>query len=268
MPIDFNWNPDVLPGTGVIVGCTQNQEWLLPWWWMHYHLFNHLPVTFIDFGDMSAQAVKWCKKRGSLIHLDIPTDFIAGKDTVDPKLGDIWQAIHPEVWQMRLAWFKKPFALLQSPYQRTLWMDLDCQTRASVQPILDLCSSSSGIAMVEEPEAIINLDLRRGLLLPGEKEYNSGVMVFDHGIPVIQTLARKAVEENRLFIGDQQMLGRILFTENYPVTAMPSTYNCRVDFGINPNALVLHWLGRFKNKVREAILFLNDHMYINLSLDS
>lgn len=74
---------------GVIVGTSQRQEWLLPWWWMHYRLYNNHPVTFINFGDLSPKAIDWCKQRGSLISLNLSDQFLATKEMVDPSLAQL-----------------------------------------------------------------------------------------------------------------------------------------------------------------------------------
>lgn len=50
----------------IVVVCSKDKEWMLPWWWMHYHYHNSLPVTFIDQG-MSAAAKQWCAKRGVVL---------------------------------------------------------------------------------------------------------------------------------------------------------------------------------------------------------
>lgn len=51
---------------GILVGCDQNQEWLLSWWWDQYSAHNSYPVVFVDFG-MSKTGVAWCNERGTCI---------------------------------------------------------------------------------------------------------------------------------------------------------------------------------------------------------
>ncbi len=50
----------------IIVSCSKENEWMLPWWWMHYHYHNSLPVAFLDLG-ISLQAKRWCAKRGVVV---------------------------------------------------------------------------------------------------------------------------------------------------------------------------------------------------------
>lgn len=263
MPPDCNVEQD-----GIIAGCSRNQEWLLPWWWMNLRLHDMHSVTFVNFGDMSENALKWCQARGDVVTLDLPHSFVRDKESVDPELASIWMTIHSEVWEMRQAWFKKPFALLQSPYKRTLWLDLDCQVRGSLQPLFEQCDNGpTGIAMKKEEAGFIELDFKRGLLLQGEQVYNSGVVAFKQGADIIKEWAQQAVSENHLFMGDQQLLARILFLKAIPIAVLPNTYNWRIDLGPNPDALILHWLGHYKNQLRLDIELLKQRFLIDLSMD-
>ncbi len=63
---------------GILIGCDQNQEWMLEWWWAHYSRHNCYPVAFVDFG-MSQEAKKWCQSKGHWISLDAPKNFVFPK---------------------------------------------------------------------------------------------------------------------------------------------------------------------------------------------
>ena len=45
-------------------------------------------------------------------------------------------------WQCRNAWFKKPLACLQSPFKRTIWVDLDCEVRRELGELFALGEQS------------------------------------------------------------------------------------------------------------------------------
>ena len=128
---------------GVIVGSDRNQEWLLPWWWMNFRLHNNHPVAFVDFGDMSPSAVSWCQKRGPYFKLNPVTNFVAQKEFIDPQKAALWEKMHPTIWSLRLSWYKKPFALQMSPFKRSLWLDVDCQVRGSIEPLFALCENEA-----------------------------------------------------------------------------------------------------------------------------
>lgn len=107
---------------GVLVGCDQEQEWLLKWWWNNFRKHNRYRVAFVDFG-MSEEAKAWCKSKGDLIKLDIklPVHLV------------------------------KPLAFLQSPFRNTVWIDLDCEITGSIAPIFQKIHAYSGVALVSEP---------------------------------------------------------------------------------------------------------------------
>lgn len=251
---------------GIIVGADANQEWLLPWWWMNYNLHNRLPVTFINFGTLSEKAIEWCRRRGDLIDLELNTDFIATKEGIDPETAKMWESMHPEIWRIRLEWFKKPFAMIKSPYEQTLWVDLDCQVKGPVEPLFEHCLNEAGIGLAAEAEYSQKLNLHRKIILPGEIVLNSGVVVFAHDSKVIEEWVKQAQLNNHLHFGDQQLLVRILFTMGLKFSLIPATYNWIVESGMNPNAHILHWSGRFKNCLKQQIEQLHQLYGINLHI--
>src|SRR3569832_1812642 len=107
---------------GILVGSDSKTEWLLPRWWKYYSLYNDLPVAFVDFG-MSSKMRHWCKKRGKIIDLKCPKEFTSQKRSLPKDVAQAWQSIYKgDVWQAREAWFKKPLACLQTPFDMTVWM--------------------------------------------------------------------------------------------------------------------------------------------------
>lgn len=251
---------------GVIVGATQDLEWLLPWWWMNYCLYNSYPVTFVDFGDMSETARSWCQQRGNLIKIDASDDFITPKEKIDPELVGLWESMHKGVWIVRKVWFKKPLVMLKSPYQKTIWLDLDCQVRGSIAPIFELDLGEAGMTLAPEfPESQAH-NFKRQVTLEGEIVYNSGVVVYTGDSPLMQEWAKQCMEQNHLFFGDQQLLMRIIFTQKPALTPMPILYNWLACSGINPQALILHWSGSFKNALVQQIMHLYKLCSIDLTL--
>lgn len=225
---------------GILVGCDQKQEWLLPWWWQHYSVHNHYPVIFVDFG-MTQNALKWCLERGKCISIQSSKiDF----SEVLPEKKESWEGHYGEsVWLCRNAWFKKSLALLQSPFSIGIWIDLDCQINGSLEPLFHSLVFGSEIALAKEPEFIQKQDEAKGFLLPGEINYNSGVIVFRRQAKIIVQWARESFENPREYIGDQQALSRAIFQHRTPVIELPPIYNwCRV-LGPNPEAVIYHFTG-------------------------
>lgn len=250
---------------GVIVGSTASQEWLIPWWWMNFRLFNSYPVTFINFGDMSDKAVAWCKKRGQVLTLDIQDHFISKREEVDLDLVKRWEKMNSHVWEVRPAWFKKPFALLEAPYKKNLWLDLDCQVRGSLDPLFRDYLSQAEVAISEEVEMDQLLNQTRGLLLPNELMYNGGVIAFYHGSKLMEEWVKQSIDQNRFFIGDQQLLSRIIFTQDFSIANLPPIYNWPIAYGVNLEAVIMHWWGNHKNQIHLQIQAMQEIFFTNLS---
>jgi hypothetical protein len=237
------WRSDqISEKNGIVVGSDLTQEWLLPWWWKHYSAFYSYPVVFFDFG-MSEEMKTWCREHGELIPLFVADIFVADKQEMDPALvEEMENACGKNFWPWRNAWFKKPLACLQSPFHKSLWIDLDCQIRGPLNRLFDLCEDSLAIA----------LDQCHPL------SYNSGVMVFKHGLDVIETWANQAFERNHEFPGDQDVLSAIIHEQNVKITEIPAIYNWSRRSQPNPDAVILHWHGpQGKSEITHQIMKMN-----------
>lgn len=216
---------------GILVGCDAAQEWLLDWWWKNYTQENDLPIAFADFG-MSEEGKKWCKKRGVLLPLSFENLYVASKHEIASSIVSEWEKTLSPFWDSRSAWFKKPFALLNTPFQKTIWLDLDCEIIGSLDPIFDYIDplSKMGLAEVRDPET-----KREGTL------YNSGVIVFEKDSPLLKKWAEAALFDNNKYLGDQDALSQVIFDEKAVVGDLPEIYNWRMCGGFRLDAIVLHW---------------------------
>jgi hypothetical protein len=223
---------------GIIVGCDLHQEWLLEWWWNLYSSKNTFPVTFADFG-MSEHAKKWCASHGELISVDIDTSFVKSSSEVSFIRREKWEALYgSSFWVLRHSWFKKPFACLLSPYEITIWIDLDCEILTKLDDLFTSCMGSSQLALVREygvnhlprwdPEVI----------------YNGGVLVFVHGCDIVMQWAQGCLERSDEFWGDDPLLSKLIAEHRLDVAELPLEYNWKFHWGINMNAHILHWMGK------------------------
>lgn len=233
---------DLNEKNGVVVGSDLTQEWLLPWWWKHYCTFHTHPVAFVDFG-MSETMKKWCKERGELIPLLIADIFVADRQDMDPLLvKEMENDCGKEFWPCRHAWFKKPLACLQSPFHTSIWIDLDCQIQGSLSGLFNLYGECLTIA--KDPCHSLS--------------YNSGVMVFNHGLNVIETWADQAFERNHEFRGDQDLLSAIIHEQNVQITELPAIYNWSRCSTPNAEAIIMHWHGpQGKSQIAHQIMKMN-----------
>ena len=222
---------------GIVVASDITQEWLLPWWWDHYQKYNSYPVTFVDLG-LSNEMKAWCKEKGNYIRLVDAGLFVKEREEVDQTLAHLWEKnLGNHFWDKRRAWFRKPLACLQSPYETSLWIDSDCEIRGPLEGAFAFCNHPSGIAAIRETWK--------------EKEVgiNSGVIAFKKGAPLLHKWARLAANANDRFYGDQDLLDCIEKEQNIPLGELPSIYNWSHRCAENPEAIILHWHGPYAKEV-------------------
>ncbi|MBM3193072.1 MAG: hypothetical protein FJZ59_02420 [Chlamydiae bacterium] len=219
---------------GILVATDNEQEWILKWWWENYIRYNSYPVAFVDFG-MSPEMVLWCKEKGALIpfthSIEVRSNF---------KIRKMIEAIHtnkissPETKKMlsnRNAWFKKPQAFTLTPFEKTIWIDLDCEILGSLDPLF----AYNGLALAKNVHKIFS--------------YNSGVVVYEKNCSLIQKWAMGAEKASEHFVGDENYLTFLILSENRKVNEMPPEYNWTVDRGLNLDVLIFHWLSPQGKKI-------------------
>ncbi len=220
---------------GIIVGCDKNQEWLLPWWWEHYSACNTYPVIFIDFG-MSEKGRAWCMSKGETHFLEAFDPSLFTTDHIPLKTKKEWEMLYGEkFWLARTSWFKKPFALLQSPFQRSLWLDLDCQVKGSLEPLFNTLVLGADIALAKGRQY--------AFLEQGELFYNTGVIAFKQNAPILQSWVKNTLQENAKFPSDEAILSHLIHREKPPFIAFPQHYNWHITDGTNPDAIITHFCG-------------------------
>lgn len=207
--VDWNY-VGAVAGAGVMTGCDAKQEWLLPWWWTHYSSCNTLPVVFIDYG-MSASVRNWCCERGRVVTV--------------PFKGNIMHA--------------KPLALLRSPFEKTLWVDADCEVCACVQPILD--AVGAGVVGVchdpFHPTVAKSMDRR---YIP----VSSGTMVFHRDDPTIRAwalamLAHPEYRDDQVALNTLHMLDRFcVLPRRFQWLRLDETQTRLLE-----PAIIRHWTG-------------------------
>ncbi|MFA5250931.1 MAG: hypothetical protein WC371_05940 [Parachlamydiales bacterium] len=223
-----------------MVASSKEQEWLLPWWYRNYSWQNDYPVLFVDFG-LSKQAQRWCRKRGGLLAFKkFPKTFAASKDRVEKSfLKKIEARFGSFPSQQRHCWFRKPLAMLKTIFEKTLWLDLDCQVKGPLGPLFECLQDRVGC--VREPLEVQLERWQNGFQKKGEILYNSGVILYPHGSFLMLKWAEEAVKSAQLFIGDQEMLSRLIFQTAAPILELPAIYNWFFYLGFNPQAQIVHY---------------------------
>ena len=231
---------------GIIVGSDLSQEWLLPWWWNHYQKHNSYRVAFIDLG-LSFEAKEWCRKHGEWIPLRI-FSFAAEKEELQPEIVETFEReFGRNFWPCRDAWFKKPLACLKSPFQRSLWIDLDCEIRGSLAPLFNYADSPERIAMAKE-----QVDKP-----PGYPLYNSGVIAFQQNHPLLSEWADHCRELNSNYRGDQEVFSYLLAKKKIGIAELPPLYNWSRCHEESAEALIQHWHGHIGKQVIRSQISLS-----------
>jgi hypothetical protein len=217
---------------GVVVGCNDNLEWLIPWWWENYQRHCSLPVAFIDFG-MSDKMRSYCSQRGELIKIDIlPNEKL---EVFDEKITALPEhSKYKEYTTLRKGWFHKPQAMAATPFDVSLWLDLDCEVLADLSPIFDYAKDEPFIGLVE--------DVCVDPVLP-YTFYNGGVVLYPKGSLILERLVQAVHDGVENFFGDDNLLSYLLHKDQYPVVEMPYIFNWRLTQGIDPRVVIFHWVG-------------------------
>lgn len=194
---------------GVVTGCDISFEWMLEWWYRNYSRHNKYPICFADFG-MSRRQAAWCAERGTVLDLRFPS---------------------------RHTWFKKPFAILSCPFERIVWMDIDCEVRKDIGQIFEY--AGRGIAVTLDPH---------NHWVKSDQVIASGVVGVSWGNETMVDWAKACLHTP--LRGDQEVLNSITDNRRGERIIMPPEYQwLRLD-GDNRNAYIMHWTG---SKGKEVI---------------
>jgi hypothetical protein len=210
---------------GIVVAADREAEWLLSWWWECYSKHHRQSVAFVDFG-MSEEAKRWCKQRGLLIPFAGEGDFVAPRECVGERAQKKWEAIYgPKVWQARRSWFKKPLAMLQTPFDQSVWMDLDCEVCRPIDAIFD----------------DIGKEMLGAVCVDQKGNYNSGVIVYQKQAPLLKAWANACLKKHRTCIGDETLLSQLIRKNQYPFKEISREFNWMMGWGYEPNLKIAHW---------------------------
>lgn len=186
---------------------------------------------------MTQDAISWCQQQNIEV---IPVDVFV--QCTQPAYTRVWENLGGKViWQSRKNWFKKPWAMTKTPFDKTVWIDLDCEILDTIEPLFSHCNKET-VGLSPEHSSYQERVYRSSLSYPGEIIYNSGVMAFTRAQPLIETWARASVHHADRFLGDQDILSRLIFQMNHPVSEIDPIYNWHMSQGMNLDARIIHWV--------------------------
>ena len=237
---------------GVLIGASSSVEWMIPWWARHYYQHNHYPVAFLDLGV--SEAMK--KDIQSFEHIITPKSFSVPSNATEIKPE--WKTIYPgNISEARKHWFAKPSLLLQSPFDTTIWIDIDCEIRSSIEPLFDLYQNQFAIAQ-DSPISQSN-SKQLGLIYSDETLYNGGVIAYDKNAPLLKAWIDEIKANHHLYFSDQEALSRIIYKYSYPMFEIPYAYNARPWDKEDSSAKIIHYANiRGKIKLLRELMTMVD----------
>ena len=216
---------DGVKGRGVITGVSDGLAWILPWWYENFRRHNpNVPVCFFEFPDGPCTNVEdrppgmdkeqrkaWCMERGQWRELNMP-EGITG-------------------------WFAKPFACLATPFETTLWLDVDTEVRKSLTPLFEKTEDYGLVVPGQDVHTWRGHPHSSGwmLFLPtdvAEQAWKllptNSVFGFRHGEPVIEEWAQRTVPpREHEYRGDHEIMAHVLM-ERRPDVAQWASAECSV----------------------------------------
>ncbi len=241
---------------GVLVGSDASQEWLLAWFYAHFRKYNpDCPIAFADFG-MSLDARNWCKERG-------PLQKVPANSADHARQGKF--LFHGEYWQEwkldisnwtpdRRLTLRKPFAIAQAPFQRILWLDLDCQVRGDLSPLLSMPLSSGRLSAAFSGSYchVHNLSKKKILLID---KCNSGVILTEKNSGLLDQWI-SLIDRKVSFSTEEGSLSFLINRNQTQFTELSPLFNWPVHvWGENEESLVYHWIGKeAKCRLRESVM--------------
>jgi hypothetical protein len=217
---------------GIIVGCDAKLEFLLPYFYLNFRLNSDLPIVFFDFG-MTFFGRKFCEARGEVVSIE---------DSLSNCHEDEFMNL------IRHSWFKKPLAFQRSPFELTLWLDIDCKILKPLDELFDQLQEDQHLAAYEESY----LDESHNVL-------NSGVVVYKKGSPFLDKWINLCKQKNELFFGDQDALTLSLKETPELVKKLDQKFNniyYSVGYNRNIESVIIHHVGAFKCFMQKEYLIL------------
>jgi lipopolysaccharide biosynthesis glycosyltransferase len=181
---------------------------------------------------------QWCKERGSYLVVTDKQSPLIEKIAPSSPLIPLWEKKYGiDLWQYRKAWFKKPTACLLSPYEQTVWIDLDCEVKGPLDSIFSLAIPPYGIACSSE-------------LLQGKwAGVNTGVILFSKDSFIIKQWVEESLSSNHLYAGDQDVLSALIEQNPLCFLELPNRYNHSRFHQTHEDALIIHWHGNVGKQI-------------------
>lgn len=191
---------------GILIGGDDRAAWQIPLWYEAYREHCTLPVAMADFG-LSANSLSLCLDCGFQV-------FDVGVECGRGYLG-------------------KPVAIRKSPFDWTLWLDLDCEIRSEVEGIFDEVPTGFGVTRMDD------------------RYSNAGVIVArrDNDLLASWVVASLVAAEDEL---DEAILNRLIDTRMYEFDVLDRKWNRGGPDPEDVECFIFHYFGpRGKTRLAE-----------------
>ncbi|OGN61834.1 MAG: hypothetical protein A3F40_02360 [Chlamydiae bacterium RIFCSPHIGHO2_12_FULL_27_8] len=240
MKIDFNFSK-CLEKRGILVCLNQKCEWMFLWWYKNVRKFSNLPIMFVDLG-MSNDAKSFCKKNG---HYFDGRDFVSYFEKIKPSenLLTFLNNHYPKsIFEIRTYWFSKALASIYTIFEETLFLDLDLRVNYPLENIFSNIEKKD-LALCYAADVDLGMFFYYKLISIDEKIYNSGVIVYKHNSEIILKWSKKAFEESFEFLGDQDVLSRVIYENNSDINILSDKWNYKFKGDEENDVYINHYMG-------------------------
>ena len=212
-----------------MTGVDDTQEYLLKWWYKN--IIKHNPdvhITICDFG-MSEKVKQWAK-----VNADCFVEYPKHKIN---------------------AWFNKTQCLIDSKYEYTCWIDVDCEVLRSIQDVF---------AYAQQDKICLTRDWAREFSRKNEIWWATGFNLIKGDSSLLQDWHDVLKEEK--VRGDQEALQELITQNpirNKEIIELPQIYQwLRLSLQRhkdNKNKRVVHWTGPIgKKHIKEELMNEDD----------
>jgi hypothetical protein len=157
-----------------------------------------------------------------------------------------------------------PFMLEKSPYEKTVWVTLDCQVRGPLDTLFEACEHPSGFALIHEEPIIQQASHKMGLVEKREIIYKIQVMAY-RKTPLLQAWIKTTLQQHENFIFCFYVLSHLLYKKKLEIHPLAPLYAWKVQTGINPQSVINHWEGAWgKDMIEKQLQLATEVLHLNL----
>ena len=210
-----------------LVGADDQLEDLLPWWYANVRKHNpNIDVTVADFG-LTQSGKHWAETNADKV---------------------LTYERHP-----KYAWFYKPTAMVDCPYEYTCWLDLDCEVLKPVDEIFNY-PTDERMALTQD-------------VVRGNPDHDAGIFWWATGVNVVKGKPKILRDwayhtKHSDLRGDQEVLHQMIEMNpdyNNMIIKMPLEYQwlriSLVNRHDSPDKKIIHWTGPVgKRHIRENLM--------------